>query len=147
MVTSLLSVVSTTGGSFDVHPQPVDLSAGGGEVTLQLQLSLPQSFHFSLSCHVLSEQFQFVHLQLGDLVLQLAQLTRHNIPLQRHHGHTPRHYLLTPGVQRHVVVVSTGLTHAGLVEGWQTGSLLGRESHLGLLWTTLHAVEAGGVAL
>ena len=43
MVTSLLSVVSTTGGSFDVHPQPVDLSAGGGEVTLQLQLSLSQS--------------------------------------------------------------------------------------------------------
>ena len=30
-------------GLLDVHPQPVDLSAGRGEVTLQLQLPLSQS--------------------------------------------------------------------------------------------------------
>ena len=31
------------GRLLDVHPQPVDLPRGGGEVTLQLQLPLTQS--------------------------------------------------------------------------------------------------------
>ena len=43
-MTSIVSVaVAPSGGRLDVHPQPVDLPAGRGEVTLQLQLSLPQS--------------------------------------------------------------------------------------------------------
>ena len=43
-MSAIVSVaVSTSSGRLDVHPQPVDLPAGRGEVTLQLQLPLPQS--------------------------------------------------------------------------------------------------------
>ena len=36
-------VITASSGLLDVHPQPVDLSRGCGEVTLQLQFSLSQS--------------------------------------------------------------------------------------------------------
>ena len=39
----------------DVDPQPVDLPAGGGQVTL-MYLSFLQSFNFSLTSYILSEE-------------------------------------------------------------------------------------------
>ena len=39
-------------GLLDVHPQPVDLPAGRGEVALQLQLPLPQSENEDMSENV-----------------------------------------------------------------------------------------------
>jgi len=109
----------------NVHPQPVDLPAGGGEVTLELELPLSQSFNFSLSCYILSEELQLVYLQLGDFILQLAQLAGHHITLKRDHGDVTGHDLLTGGVQGHVVVLLLLVGHVGLTEGGQTGSLLG----------------------
>jgi len=108
-------------GLLDVHPQPVDLPAGRSEVTLQLQLPLSQSFNFSLSGHVLSEEFQLVHLQFRDFILQLTELAGHHVTLQGDHCHIAGHNLLAGGVQGHVVL----LGHVRLAKGGQAGSLLG----------------------
>ena len=112
-------------------------------------------FNFSLRRDVLSQKLELVHLQLGDLVLQLAELPSHHVTLQRHHRHRAGHDLLAARVQthRHVVVGGAGgvagvLAVPGLGEGRQTRPLLGGEPELGVLLSLqLHAVQGRGVRL
>ena len=79
--------------------QLVDLSRGGGEVRLELELPLPQALDLPLGGNVLPQQLQLLHLQPGDLALQLVELPGHHPALHGHHCHVARHHLLAPRVQ------------------------------------------------
>ena len=70
-------------------PEAMDLPRGGVQIRLKLHLPLPKTSQLVLTRNVLSQQLQLIHSQLGNLFLELVQLTCNNISLQGDHCDWP----------------------------------------------------------